>query len=64
MVSNQVIVAGMGEVIGINYLAIKFVMDLHGVHDQREVFAKVTWLDAKILKAQREKQKLAQQQGR
>ena len=42
MCRNQVITAGMGEVIDINVQTVKTVMDLYGVKNQRECVEKVT----------------------
>lgn len=41
---NQVITAGMGEVIDISIPAVKIVMDLYGVEDQKSCFQKVLHL--------------------
>jgi len=38
---NQVITAGMGQVIDISIPAIKIVMDLWGIHDQKKCLNKV-----------------------
>lgn len=38
---NQVITAGMGEVIDLNYVAVKTIMDLSGVRDQKDCLMKV-----------------------
>jgi len=38
---NQVITAGMGQVVDISIPAIKIAMDLHGVADQKACLAKV-----------------------
>ncbi len=40
-VQNQVIVAGMGDVIALNYASLEFVMNLFGVNNRRECFEKV-----------------------
>jgi hypothetical protein len=53
--STQLIVAGMGEPIGINYLAVKMVMDLYGVVNQKDCFEKVIMVSSKILEIQRSK---------
>ena len=42
MCRNQVITAGMGEIIDINLQTVKTVMDLYGVKNQRECMEKVT----------------------
>lgn len=42
MCRNQVITAGMGEIIDINLQTVKTVMDLYGVKDQRECMEKVS----------------------
>ena len=42
MCRNQVVTAGMGEVIDINLQTVKTVMDLYGVKNQRECVEKVT----------------------
>ena len=42
MCRNQVITAGMGEIIDINLQTVKAVMDLYGVKNQRECMEKVT----------------------
>lgn len=42
MCRNQVITAGMGEVIDINLQTVKTVMDLYGVKNQRECMEKVS----------------------
>jgi hypothetical protein len=39
---NQVITAGMGEIVDINLQTVKTVMDLYGVKNQRECMEKVT----------------------
>ena len=41
IVCNQVKVAGMGDVIDLDYNAIKMIMDLYEVTNQRECFEKV-----------------------
>jgi hypothetical protein len=38
---NQVITAGMGEVIDLNYQTVKTIMDLYGVKDQQDCLMKV-----------------------
>ena len=38
---NQVITAGMGEVIDLNYQTVKTIMDLYGVKDQKDCLMKV-----------------------
>lgn len=46
--SGQVIVAGMGEILGINFLAIGFIFDLYEVDDQIEkqvLFEKILAID-------------------
>ena len=48
--------AGMGEVIGLNFPAVKLVMDLYEIPNQREVFEKVVWMaDFVIDKQQKNK---------
>ena len=42
MCRNQVITAGMGEIIDINLQTVKTVMDLYSVKNQRECVEKVT----------------------
>jgi len=42
MCRNQVITAGMGEIIDINIQTVKTVMDLYTVKNQRECMEKVT----------------------
>ena len=41
VVRNQAITAGMGQVIDLSIPALKIVMDLYGVRDQRSCFEKV-----------------------
>jgi len=53
--SSQLIIAGMGEPIAINYLAVKMVMDLYSVANQRDCFEKVIMVAGKILEIQRSK---------
>lgn len=46
--ANQVIVAGMGDVLGIKFEAIEFLLNLYGVEDlesRRELFEKIQIID-------------------
>lgn len=51
--ANQVRVAGMGDIVGLDYNALKFIMDLYGIGNQRECFEKVNYAFNKILEAKR-----------
>jgi hypothetical protein len=41
---NQVVTAGQGQAIDLHIPAVKIVMDLYGVRDQRAVLDRVRWL--------------------
>ena len=41
LVRGQVLMSGMGDVIDLNFVALKTVMDLYQVTDQQRVFEKV-----------------------
>jgi hypothetical protein len=41
MCRGQIILTGMGEVVDLNFQAVKIVMDLYEVEDQQECFYKV-----------------------
>ena len=56
MCRNQVITAGMGEIIDINLQTVKTVMDLYGVKDQRECMEKVTKTFRHYLSKRRDEQ--------
>jgi len=56
MCRNQVITAGMGEIIDINLQTVKTVMDLYGVKDQRECVEKVTKTFRHYLSKRRDEQ--------
>lgn len=51
---NQVIVSGLGEVIGMNITAVKTVMDLNGIKNQKDCLEKVMFLSEKIIGMQNE----------
>ncbi|MDD5353029.1 MAG: DUF1799 domain-containing protein [Candidatus Omnitrophica bacterium] len=53
LVSNQVIIGGMGDIIGLNYNAVKFIMDLYGIENQRDCFERVVHIFNKILAARK-----------
>jgi len=53
LVSNQIIVGGMGDIIGLNYNAVKFVMDLYNIENQRDCFERVVCVFNKILAAKK-----------
>jgi len=52
---TQVVTAGMGDVIGINFNALEFVMELYGVENRRECFEKVNVLFGEYHRVRREK---------
>ena len=56
MCRNQVITAGMGEIIDINLQTVKAVMDLYGVKNQRECMEKVTKTFRHFLSQRRDEQ--------
>lgn len=63
--SGQVIVAGMGEPLGIKFEAIGFIFDLYGIHDDTEkieLFEKITLIDSVRLKYKRDELIRQQQQ--
>ena len=51
--SNQVRVAGMGDIVGLDYAALKFIMDMYGIRNQRECFEKVNYAFNRILETKR-----------
>lgn len=55
IVGRQVITAGLGEVIAINYEAINFTMNLYEIENKQTCFEKVTWLFDYILKETKDK---------
>jgi len=58
MCATQVIVAGMGDVLGIKFEAIGFIFDLHGIDDLEEkrfLFEKIQIIDIIRLKSSRNK---------
>lgn len=56
MCRNQVITAGMGEIIDINLQTVKTVMDLYNIKDQRECMEKVTKTFRHYLSKRRDEQ--------
>lgn len=48
LVAGQVIVAGMGEAIGLNFVAVKVVLDLYEVSDQRDCFERILHIYRRI----------------
>jgi len=70
-VSGQMIVAGMGEPLGINFLAIDFILDIYGIlkrDKRREMFDKIILFDSIRLRkrseqisSQRERDKIKNQ---
>jgi hypothetical protein len=54
MCRNQVITAGMGEIVDINLQTVKTVMDLYGVKNQRECMEKVSKTFRHFLNKERE----------
>jgi hypothetical protein len=54
MCRNQVITAGMGEIVDINLQTVKTVMDLYGVKNQRECMEKVSKTFRHFLNKRRE----------
>jgi hypothetical protein len=60
-VSNQAIFAGMNAVpIDLNYPAVKFIMDLYGIKNQRDCFERVLKLWHHVAKIDRAKRKAKQ----
>ena len=51
---GQVITAGMGDVIGLNFMAVDFIMNLYGIEDRRRVFEKVLVAFDHVLKRSKE----------
>lgn len=52
--SSQVIVAGMGEVLGIKFEAIQFIFDIYEIKNaetRRDIFEKITLIDTIRIKA-------------
>jgi|WetSurMetagenome_2_1015567.scaffolds.fasta_scaffold106009_2 hypothetical protein len=41
MVRNQVVTAGMGRVVDLNIPAVKYVMELYGVKDQKDCLSRI-----------------------
>lgn len=41
MAKNQMIIGGMGTVVGHDYNAVKMLMDLYGIDNQRDCFERV-----------------------
>ena len=56
MCRNQVITAGMGEVVDLNLQTVKTVMDLYNIKDQRECMEKVTKTFRHYLSKRRDEQ--------
>jgi hypothetical protein len=56
MCRNQVITAGMGEIVDINLQTVKTVMDLYGVKNQRECMEKVSKTFRHFLNKRRDEQ--------
>lgn len=55
MVCTQMIVSGFGDPIGIDFKAVKIVLDLYEVENQSECFKKVVTIASHIIKASQEK---------
>jgi len=58
-ISNQVIVAGMGEVLGVKFEAIQFILDLYCINEielRRDIFEKILKIDEIKLKKRIQKQ--------
>jgi hypothetical protein len=55
LVQNQVIVAGMGDILDLSFPAVQFAMDLYGIRNQRECFEKVKYLFDTVQRIRREK---------
>lgn len=57
MVSNQVIVGGIGGVLDLDFNALNFILDLYEIPNKRQVFEKVLGVSRYFIKEEREKQK-------
>lgn len=55
LVERQVITAGMGQVIAVNYEAIDFTMNLYEIENRQDCFEKVIWIFNYILKETEDK---------
>lgn len=58
LVCNQMIVSGFGEPIGIDFKAIKIVLDLYEIDNQPECFKKVVTVARHFIKAGQEKRSI------
>lgn len=54
IVQTQIITAGMGEIVGLDFNAINFVMEMYEVRDRRRVFEKVLAIFSKIQEVNKE----------
>lgn len=55
IVQTQVVTAGMGDVIGVDFNALNFVMELYDIDNRRECFEKVNVLFNEFHRNRREK---------